>query len=206
MDAVRLVALNTSRPFIKEGRRMHNRDVTYRAICCSCTISARAVKWLQCAICRGNATNSRENGSRDRRAVYIYNGTMHFCAHEHRGVIAPLASVQQKRAGFGEKREGRWLDRSATGFHTRGGNSASSRFEIISQLHTSEIWQKKEFPFFSAVFRFFPNKVNVLACVCVCVKKSDIRYLNMLKLCWITIDAFAFKIQNNYSEVHALYH
>jgi len=55
--------------------------------------------------------------------VYIYNGTMHFCAHEHRGVIAPLASVRQKRKGFGE--EDRRLDRSATGFYTRGGNSTS---------------------------------------------------------------------------------
>lgn len=35
-------------------------------------------------------------------AVYIYNSTMRFCAHEHRGVIARrLRMSEQKRAGFG---------------------------------------------------------------------------------------------------------
>lgn len=92
--------------------------------------------------------------------VYIYNGTMHFCAHERRGVITPFASVRQKRAGFGEEGRRR-LDRSATGFYTRGGNSA--RVPIWDNLSvTSEIYKKTNFHsshiFFSC---FLPlRKVN----------------------------------------------
>jgi len=93
----------------------------------SCTISASAVKWLRRAICRETRRIVGKT-ARTIDAVYIYNGTIHFCAHEHRGVIVPFANVRQKRAGFGGS-AAREQD------FTREGNSANLNF--TSLLNTS---------------------------------------------------------------------
>lgn len=92
---------------------MHNRDVTFRAICCLCTINvcASAVKWLRRAICR-DTRRIVGKAARGIDAVYIYNGTQCTPAPTStRGVIVPLASVRQKRVG--RFRGGRRLGRRA---------------------------------------------------------------------------------------------
>lgn len=50
-----------------------------------------------------NMPRNTTNSSGKRRyidAVYIYNGTIHFCAHEHRGVIAPFYECPAKTSRF----------------------------------------------------------------------------------------------------------